>query len=502
MNNIVGIDLGTTFSAVGRLDETGRPIIVHNTDGENITPSVVTIEAENTVTVGIEAQRMLDQDENTFGRFKRTMGTDELYTSKYGSYSSSDLSGFVLKKLKTESESAYGNIAEAVITIPANFANEAREATMQAATNAGLTVKYIINEPTAAALYYAQFSGNELGGYYAIYDLGGGTFDITIVEASGNDIKVLSTDGVNKLGGDDFDRKLQEIVARKYTEQTGHTFEGAEYFRNDAEEDKKSLSRREKITARVSGPNGRANIVVTRSEFEEAISSLIAQTEMLCESALADAGITARDLNQVILAGGSTRMPVVKNSVEKAFGKLPITFGNPDEVVALGAAVYAAYKTDKSNLNAIQRSAVEKISISEITSQYYGTISVAFNEAQQKENLKNSILIQKGSNIPCSIKESFYTVVDNQTAVNCQVTESHSPEDDPRFVKVIWEGDLELPGGRPKGQEIEISFSYDENQIMKCSFTDVETGKRRDVDLSIGGDQGADDIDIEMFIVD
>ncbi len=502
MSSIVGIDLGTTYSAVARLDETGRPSIVHNSDGSNITPSVVSFTGPGSSDVGEEARKLLFLDSNTFGRFKREMGRETRYSSQWGEHSPSDLSALVLKKLRSETEKSAGSIREAVITIPANFANEAREATMAAAKAAGLNVKYIINEPTAAALYFAHSKGEELGGIYAIYDLGGGTFDITIVSISGEDVEVLGTEGVSRLGGDDIDLKLQELVARKYKEETGAELDEGDYTRNDAEEDKKSLSRRDKVVTRVAGTAGRLNITIRREEFEEAISALVAQTEMLCETALDEAKVSAPDVREVILAGGSTRIPAIQKSVARTFGKEPSTFGNPDEVVALGAALYAAFKTDRENLNSVQQTSVAKIKVSEITSKYFGTLSIGYNTARDQQQLQNSILIKKGAQIPCSVTEPFYTVGDGQTSVRCAVTEANSPETDPRFVKVVWEGDLELPPGRPSGQEIQITYSYDANQTMRCSFKDKETGKVTEVDLSMGKDDAGEGLDIDRFIVE
>ena len=204
MSNLVGIDLGTTYSAISRLDETGRPEIIDNSEGENITPSIVLFESENNVVVGNVAQQNYGVDENTFGRFKREMANEKEYEAFGKKYNPAALSSFVLKKLKEDAEDTIGPISEAVVTIPANFANQAREATLAAAKSAGLSIKNIINEPTAAALYYAYSSGEELNGVYAVYDLGGGTFDVSIIKVEGSDIDVLATDGVTKLGGDDY----------------------------------------------------------------------------------------------------------------------------------------------------------------------------------------------------------------------------------------------------------------------------------------------------------
>jgi molecular chaperone DnaK len=504
MANFVGIDLGTTFSAVATLDETGRPIIVHNEDGQNITPSVVSFDGSRTI-VGGEAQRSLGNDPDTAGRFKRKMGSEHTYHLGGADRTPTMLSALVLKKLKQFAEASIGPIAEAVVTIPANFANEAREATLEAAKEAGLKVNYIINEPTAAALFYASQSGSDLHGTYAVYDLGGGTFDVSIIKVNGQEVEVIATNGVSELGGDDFDEAIRAIVRRKCKEETGAEPDEQDYSKNDAEDLKKSLSKRDSISKRVSSSGGRANITVTRNEFEEAISSLIAQAEMLCETALDEANLTTADIDKVFLVGGSTRVPCVFDSVKRIFKQEPVSSANVDEVVALGACLYAAYKGDQSILNPIQRETVEKLDVKEITSKYYGTLSTSQNQARGIDEQVNAVLIEKGEKIPCSKTESFYTVHVGQQFVNCQVTESATRETNPQFVNIEWEGQLELPENRPADQEIRVTFSYDSNQTMKCSFLDVASGRKTSVDLSMDSskqNKASRGADIEDFLVE
>jgi molecular chaperone DnaK len=501
MSNYIGIDLGTTNSAVSKLDETGRPIIVHNPEGSNITPSVISFSSPNKYDVGEIARKSLGE-ENTFGRFKRDMGTKAEFEAFGVKHTPENLSALLLKKLKEDTESTIGKVEEAVVTIPANFANEAREATLNAAHKSGLNVKYIINEPTAAALYYAFHSGRELDGTYAVYDLGGGTFDVSIISVQGKDVEVLATEGVSKLGGDDFDKTLQKLVADKYKEETGSELDPEDYTLIDAEEDKKSLSRRDVVKIGIRSTGGRANLEIKQDDFEEAISSFIAQTEILCEAALDDADLTPGDISEVFLVGGSSRIPCIRKSVERVFKREPVSFANPDEVVALGAALYAAYKSDGKFLNAIQKQSVERISVAEITSKFFGTISVGIDKARDQLTSTNSIIIEKGEKIPCTKEESFFTMREGQTGVNCVVTESNTKETDPKFVKIIWEGDLELPADRPANQEIIVRFSYDQNQIMKCSFIDVETDKKTVVDLNMGKGKESNDLDIEKFMVE
>lgn len=494
----IGIDLGTTFSALAVLDDVGRPVIVHNSDGRNLTPSAVT-EEDGTMLVGEVARKAAAVDARSAAvRFKRDMGTEASFAVNTHTFTPTELSVFVLKKLVKDAMATVGDIADAVVTIPANFSNEAREATMAAAYAAGLRTKYIINEPTAAALYYAYRQDAPLHGTYAVYDLGGGTFDVSIIEVAGREVSVRASNGVNKLGGDDFDEALRLVIARKYEAQVGATLPPDAFSRHDAEIVKIDLSQRKKGLFAVAGQR----IEVNRQEFEEAISARVAQAEMLCEATLEDAGLSREQLAGVILAGGSTRIPAVRDSIVRVFGKEPMSTANVDEVVALGAALYAAYKSDGASLSAPQKAAVATLKVRETTSKCFGTITLGFDDARQTRRLENSVIIPKGTAIPCSRTESFFTVVDGQDSVNCTVTESVSAETDPEYVNKVWEGKLTLPPGRPANQEIRVTFSYDENQIMRLEFVDVATGRRVVEDLSLSAHDGIDTSAIDRFLVE
>ena len=502
MANIVGIDLGTTFSAVAHIDETGRPVIIRNRDGGNITPSVVNFESEHQLRVGEEARKALGQDPNTFGRFKRHMGESKVYEAHGQTHTPTSLSSLVLKKLKDEAEAQIGPIDEVVVTIPANFFNEAREATMEAAKIAGLDIRHIINEPTAAALFYAHQSSDDLDGVYAVYDLGGGTFDVSIVRLSGQEVELLATEGVQKLGGDDFDKAVLTIAKNKYEAETNGTLEQGDFTRNDAEENKISLSSRPEVNFRVHSEGGRATLNISQKEFEEAISPFIAQTEMLCETAMDKAEVTPENIKGVFLAGGSTRVPAFQESVKKVFKQEPTRAGNVDEVVALGAALYALYKADPSTLTPGQKSTADPLSVQEIASNCYGTIALKYNESRGEKMPGNAVLIEYGEKIPYSSTETFYTVSDGQEGVRCTVTQSKRPVTDPEFAKVIWSGDLELPPGRPAGQEIVVTFSYDESNMMHCSFVDKATGKETKVALSMTSASENSEQQIDKFTVE
>jgi len=497
MTNIVGIDLGTTYSAVATIDDIGRPQIIKN-EGKNITASCVMIENDELI-VGEKPEIRYGQKGYEVGaRFKRLMGETAEIKLGARAFTPTDLSAAVLKKMRDIAEANGGPISEAVITIPANFMQEARDATMVAAKKAGINVKYIINEPTAAALYYCFKEGNSFSGKYIVYDLGGGTFDVSVVEANGTNIEVLATEGVSKLGGDDFDRALRNIILDKYNLISDAEVSESDIALSDMAKLKIKLSEREKVPYLV---NSDELIEVTRDEFEAKIKSLVNQAEYLCEAVLDEAKVQVSEIKGVLLAGGSTRVPAVRRSIAKVFKQEPIGSESVDEVVALGAALYAAMKSESSNLNATQAASISKLKVSEIATYFFGTLSVNYNSAKNIEELSNTIIISKGEKIPCSRTSEFLTMHENQTAIDCRVTKSGSPETDPRFVSTVWEGVLELPGGRPEGQKIEVTYAFDNNGMMKCSFLDVESGRITEIsldDISKGQSTSA----IDKFLVE
>ncbi len=498
MSEYVGIDLGTTFSAIAKLDEVGRPVVIRNRDGSNLTPSAV-CEDDGTIIVGEVARRVASIGPNQAAtRFKRDMGTEKTFRVKGHEFTPTELSVFVLKRIIQNVDEPLGDIGEVVVTIPANFSNEAREATLAAAHAAGLNVRYIINEPTAAALYYAFKASESLDGVHAVYDLGGGTFDVSVIRVVGQEVHVIASNGVARLGGDDFDEALRVLVAKKYRALTGQDLDPEEFTRFDAEAPKVELSQRDKTLIRV----GRNGIEVTRREFEESISTWITQAEMLCEATLEEAAVDVSDVRSVLLAGGSTRIPLVRTSIQRVFGKEPTSTANVDEVVALGAALYAAYRGNKSTMTTGQASAVERLNVTETSTKYFGTLSFNRDNVRGVPRRENAVLIHKGTKLPCSVTESFYTVYDGQTGVDCTLTEASAPETDPRFVKIVWEGKLELPAGRPSNQEIQVTFAYDDNQLMHCTFTDVASGKRKEVDVSPADYDALESATVDQFLVE
>ena len=319
MSSFVGIDLGTCFSAIAYIDKTGRPQIIPNKDVENITPSVVSLRKygdKYDIEVGTLAYNTWGYDKkNTAARFKRQMHEDTLIEMGGNKYTPARLSAYVLEELVKDAKSTIKDIEEVVISIPANFPNVARVATLEAGKIAGLNVNFIVNEPVAAALGYAFLNQEAYEGIYAVYDFGGGTFDFSVIEIKSKEFNVLATNGIQKCGGDDLDQILFEIIESKYKDITGENIEFEEFNTTHAETAKKALSTREHQQVKV----GKEIIEINRKEFEEAIETLVLQTEVIVKKTLEEASLSPINVNEVFLVGGSTRVPAIKRVVEKIF---------------------------------------------------------------------------------------------------------------------------------------------------------------------------------------
>ena len=487
MSAFVGIDLGTTNSAIAALDRSGRPEIIPNAEGEHITPSAVLFEpgAPLRPVVGQAAKaNALVYPDRIFEGFKRDMATNRARMLDGVAVTPTELSSLVLRKLAQDASRLLGDIDGAVVTVPANFANEARQATIHAGELAGLKVAHIINEPTAALFYYSF--QHVVGGTVMVYDFGGGTLDVTLAEVQGRDVRIVASKGDPKLGGLDFDRRLEDLIHRRFHETTGETWDAAAHqLHRPVEEYKKELSARESVNVQILGPRTRNVLVVTRREFEMATATLITRSDLLVDSVLAEAGLVPGDLSNCFLVGGSTRMPRVQEELARLLGREPVCHVNPDEVVAMGAALYSGVRADPAQLNTAQATALANMKLQEVANHYFGTISLYMGPGGVGR-LVNSILIDKNSKLPCNRTESYYTVAAGQTAVNCTITQSATREQDPDFVRVIWKGELgPLPADRPPNMEIRVTFSYDTNQVMHCDFEDVASGLRRSVDLGV-----------------
>jgi molecular chaperone DnaK len=487
--NIIGIDLGTTTTLVARFNEAGKPEITNNAEGNPITPSVIQIDDAGHVIIGSEAKKFLGTGTaNVFAEFKREMGTDKSWPVGADTVSPIKLSALLLKKVVDDYAEQFGQPQSVVITWPANYRNEQREATKDAAARAGLKVEHFIEEPTAAALYYA--TDTALDGKYLVYDFGGGTFDVTLIEAHGNTITVLYQDGVQQLGGKDLDNALLKIIGEKFRTKTSDEFDAVDcnFDKLAVESNKHTLSTRPSVQIRlVSGKHGPIAIEVSRDEFEAGISHLVSQAEMACENVLRcgkdDPALHVKksDIKEIFMAGGTSRVPAMQASVERLFGKKP-KVKNPDQAIAMGAAIYAAHKSSGGTLNTLQARAVADIDVSLIAPHFFGTSVLS----EDNTGMYNDTVISKGNKLPCREERIYYTVSDNQTKVNCDVSQSAIEEKNCEFVTKIWEGSLELPSGRPAGQPIKVIYAYDLNGTMQCSFEDVKTGKVTKVDLKPG----------------
>ncbi|VGO23136.1 Hsp70 family protein [Pontiella sulfatireligans] len=491
MSKIAGIDLGTTFSAISHLNNMGRPDIIANRDGERIMPSAVFFSPDGRILTGEEAIRSRYDDVGRSVRWiKKHMGDAEHKRTIDGKdYTPAELSSLILKKLHQDASPQVGEITDVVISIPANFGEVARKATMDAGKIAGLNVVGIVNEPTAAAFYYAIT--HEIQGHVLIFDLGGGTFDVSIANVAGQDIEIVASSGDSNLGGYNFDQKLTEFFAQKYKEETGGNLysddeEKAE-IEDYAEKTKKSLSKKDSVSYKLKGDSGRVQGTITRSEYDSLISSDLARIEMLIETALDEAEDEASDIDKVLLVGGSSRIPAVQSLLKKMFKYEPSLIGNVDECVSLGAALYAGLRMLEDNPSQVDAgiaAGLSDVKVGDVCNHSYGTLCIAVDEVTQAEALTNVIIIPKNTAIPCEVNDTFYTRVDGQEKVNTRVTQGESADPD-LIGDPIAEGFLELPQGLPPGSPVEIKYSYDKDQRMTCVFTEPASGKSKVFDLDL-----------------
>ena len=490
MAKIAGIDLGTTFSAISHLNDMGHPEVIPNADGERIMHSAVYFSENGKIQVGTEAVHSRYEDTARSVRWiKFEMGNAEHRASIDGSeHTPAELSALILKKLHQDAIPQVGEITDVVISIPANFGEVARKATMDAGKIAGLNVVGLVNEPTAAAFYYAIT--HEIAGRVMVFDLGGGTFDVSVATVDGKDIDIVASSGDRDLGGSQFDKKLLEYFEKKYKEETGgkmySTLEEKAEFEDYAERTKKSLSKKETVKFRLKGEEGTVSGEITRSEFESLISSDIARIEMLIETVLDEAKVEASDVEKVLLAGGSSRIPAVQRLLNEMFGYEPTLAGNVDECVSLGAALYAGIRLLEESPDRVPegaRGALEGLKVGEVCNASYGTTCMATDEVRGRDALKNDILIKKNSKIPCTVSRTYYTRYQGQDVINGNVTQGESS--DPDLVADIAADNLELPAGLPQGSSIDVTYSYDKDQRMSCVFEHKESRTKLVIDLDI-----------------
>ena len=486
MSKIIGIDLGTTNSCVAVM-EGGKPVVIANTEGARTTPSVVAFTKTGERLVGEPAKRQaVTNADKTIASIKRHMGSDYRVAIDDKKYSPQEISAMILQKLKADAESYLGEkVTEAVITVPAYFNDAQRQATKDAGKIAGLDVKRIINEPTAAALAYGLDNENEQK--IMVYDLGGGTFDVSVIEIGDGVIEVLATSGDNHLGGDDFDNKLTQYMIDEFKRTEGVDLSGdkmaMQRLKEAAEKAKKELSSAANtninlpfITATAEGAK-HFEMNLTRAKFDELTADLVERTIIPVQNALRDAGITASELSKVLLVGGSTRVPAVQDKVKQLTGKEPSKNLTPDECVAIGASIQGGKLAGDAGAGDILLLDVTPLTLSIET---MGGIATH--------------LIERNTTIPTKKSQIFSTAADNQTAVDINVVqgERQFAKDNKSLGRFQLDGIAPAPRGIP---QIEVTFDIDANGIVNVSAKDLGTGKEQHITITAGSNMSDAEID-------
>ncbi len=467
---IIGIDLGTTNSLVACFkDET--PVVIKNVYGETLTPSIVSVDENGEVFVGkIAKERQITHPESTASLFKRHMGTKKEYKLGDKKFLPEELSSLIIRNLKSDAEEFLGEeVTEAVISVPAYFNDTQRKATKRAGELAGLKVERIINEPTAAAIAYGlhEKSSNTK---FLVFDLGGGTFDISVLELYKNIMEVRAVAGDNYLGGEDFTKVLMEIFARRndidLNELDSKTYN---LLRKQAEVAKRNFSKEKtaKLSVRINDKELKEEI--TLNEFEKDCELLLAKLRRPIERALSDAAIKLKEIDTIVLVGGGTKLPLIRSFVGKLFGRLPATNINPDEVVAMGAAIQAAMKKrDK---------AIKEIVLTDVCPYTLGTNTSIQKPGGYYESGHFFPIIERNTIIPVSRVERLYTVRDNQKKISVEILQGES-----RLAKeniLLGEITVSVPPSKGGEQAIDVRYTYDINGILEVEVTVVSTGVKK-----------------------
>lgn len=484
MAKVIGIDLGTTNSCVAVM-EGGEPVVIANAEGSRITPSVVGFSKNDERLVGQLAKRQaVSNPERTISSIKRHMGTDHKVKVDDKSYTPQEISAMILQKLKTDAEAYLGQtVTQAVITVPAYYNDSQRQATKDAGTIAGLEVLRIINEPTAAALAYGIDKGNEHT--VLVFDLGGGTFDVSILELGEGVFEVKATNGNNRLGGDDFDERVMKWLVAEFKKENGIDLSkdrmAEQRLREAAEKAKIELSgvlttniNLPFITADQTGPK-HLEVNLTRAKFDELTSDLVESTMGPTRQAMSDAGLSPKDIEKVILVGGSTRIPAVQEAIKNFLGKEPHRGVNPDECVAVGAAIQAGVLVGE----------VKDVLLLDVTPLSLGieTLGGVYTK-----------IIERNTTIPTSKSQVFSTAADNQPSVDIHVLQGE--REMAAYNKTLGRFELkDIPPAQRGVPRIEVSFDIDANGIVHVSAKDLGTGKEQKITITSSGGMSKDDIE-------
>jgi molecular chaperone DnaK len=475
MARVVGIDLGTTYSAISIVNQYGKPEVLTNREGERITPSVVLFDGDDPIVGSIAKRSAVANPFNVIQFVKRQIGDKgwKFRTENAEVYTPEEISAMILRRLKEDAETLLGEkIEDAVVTVPAYFDDAQRKATQDAGRIAGINVLRIINEPTAAALAYGLNKLDETQ-TILVYDLGGGTFDVTIMHLSPEGLKVLATGGAKSLGGFDWDNAVMEYLNDQFVKAGGvDLLEDPmleQDLRDKAEIAKKTLSSRERTNVFLSANGVNVTIPLSRQNFEEVTNHLLKQTQKIMEFVLEDAGLGWGDINRVLLVGGSTRMRAVPELIERVTGIKPSLDVNPDEVVAQGAAIQGLILMMKEGRQElVDNHSFPMVEVQDVNSHSMGV--VALDESGHEVN---SIVLKKDTAIPTRVSNHYTTTVDQQTQLHIQVTEGEDVDLD--YVKIVGEGMIDLPE-YPKGAPIEVIFEYDSDGIIHISVIDSTAG--------------------------